>query len=104
MTSQTNHYIELSDILGLRFECKTCGTSVSFPLSQNFDLLKLNDCPSCGKPWVSFPMGASIKGEIEGVIKAIVRLSGALSPEGKFPTQLALKLEVSGCEPPMGVS
>jgi len=95
MTSQTKHYIELSDILGLRFECAACNASVSFPLSQKFDLEKLSDCPGCSKTWVTFPMGPSIRGEIETLIRAITQLGGALTPDSKFPTKLVLRLEIA---------
>ncbi|MGA2371143.1 MAG: hypothetical protein ABSG11_10785 [Candidatus Korobacteraceae bacterium] len=95
MTSQTKHYIELSDILALRFECKNCKTSVTFGMSQNFDLKKLSDCPGCKKTWVYDGYDISIQAEIEEVINSIKRLSGILGPEGKFQTELRLFLEIA---------
>jgi hypothetical protein len=71
MTSHTKHYIEPADIAGLRLECKHCKTSVSFTLSQNFDFDKLNDCPSCGKTWVSNGYATSIQAEIRAVVGSI---------------------------------
>lgn len=99
MTSQTRHYIELSDILALRFECRNCKTSVTFSLGQNFDLKKVSDCPSCKNTWVSDGYETSIQHEIEAVIKSISRLSGILGPEGKFKTELCVLLEIAKFEP-----
>jgi hypothetical protein len=50
MTTQTLHYIEVSDILALRCECRKCHAVLTLPLSKDVGdaLLK---CPRCSKPW-----------------------------------------------------
>jgi len=56
MTSQTKHYIEVSDILSVRCDCNNCGISLSLPLAFNM-ADSLFKCPKCGKPWVRFEGG-----------------------------------------------
>ncbi len=54
MTSQTRKFIEIADIVGLRFECKNaeCGASLSLPLHQGVNRTDtLKNCPHCGKQW-----------------------------------------------------
>jgi hypothetical protein len=60
MTAQTRHYIELSDITGIRLECKACGCSLStngdkdqktvdnLYAATNVILLR---CPTCRHSW-----------------------------------------------------
>jgi hypothetical protein len=50
MTSQTKHYIEVADILGLRCECKECHTALALPLATDVGKSLLT-CPRCGKGW-----------------------------------------------------
>jgi uncharacterized paraquat-inducible protein A len=50
MTLQTKRFIELADILSLRFECKECGASVALP--PDGDAARATaSCPACYKPW-----------------------------------------------------
>lgn len=64
MTIQTRHFIEVSDLLALRFVCKKCDATLSLLLSD--DKLKTGEnrvknfidrCPSCGCDW--FDIGQS---------------------------------------------
>lgn len=65
MTSQTKRFIELSDITGLRLECKKCKCSLQIDInSQNTveQLLNpaneiLSTCPACKGVWASLPDG-----------------------------------------------
>ena len=50
MTSQTRHYIEVSDILALRCECKHCQAVLTLPLGKDVGKSLLL-CPRCGKGW-----------------------------------------------------
>ncbi len=95
MTRQVKQYIELSDIIGIRLECNHCKTTLSFPLSERFDFQKIIDCPSCGRTWVSEPMGPTVVPEIESAIASLKALSRALGAESKFNTQLRLTLELT---------
>ena len=94
MTRQIKHYIEITDVLGLRFACKSCGTTVSFPISQTFDLTKLGECPCCKKSWIANASGASIQGEIEAIIRSVRKMADIFGTDSKFPTELQLTIEV----------
>lgn len=50
MTSQTKHYIEVSDILAIRCECRECHAVLTLPLSRNPGK-SLLVCPRCKKAW-----------------------------------------------------
>ncbi|HUK46067.1 MAG TPA: hypothetical protein VLW06_00680, partial [Terriglobales bacterium] len=56
MTSQNKKFVELSDILALRLECKRgkCRTSITIPFAQNLMGKEVRTCPSCGEPWAQF--------------------------------------------------
>ena len=55
MTEQTKRFIELSDILAIRCECrnKECRASLSIPLAQVMGRT-VRVCPSCKEPWAQF--------------------------------------------------
>lgn len=94
MTTKTGRYVELSDILGLRFECRKCGTSLSFPVPNRCDYRRLQSCPNCKEPWARSVDGESIEAEIESAVEHLVTLRGLLQPQSKFKTELSLFLEV----------
>ena len=89
MTSKTTHYIELSDILAFRFECKNeeCGARLELPLSANVAQSKiLRLCPQCKTAW------ADLNGSLfESLFKALTDTLGKL--EGA-PFGFKLYLEV----------
>jgi hypothetical protein len=57
MTVKTNRYIELSDVLGLKFDCRDCGATLTIPASRDMSKTeewgKLNTCPVCRNPWAT---------------------------------------------------
>jgi len=50
VTFETKHMIELSDILGVEFECKNCKGKIVLPLDTTRGF---TDCPLCGEVWLS---------------------------------------------------
>jgi hypothetical protein len=79
MTRQTKRFIELGDILGLRFECssKECRANLWLPLVSEINRgHPLKKCPSCGQPWMQFG-DASQESLVSDLDKAIKALSGA---------------------------
>jgi hypothetical protein len=62
MTTQTKTFIELSDIIGLKLECKNCGCALSVGEEKEGKtvvdgLLQMNNktlmnCPTCGAVWM----------------------------------------------------
>jgi hypothetical protein len=54
MTSQTRKFIEIADIIGLRFDCKAkeCGASLTLATFEAINRNSpLKECPNCGKQW-----------------------------------------------------
>jgi hypothetical protein len=62
MTTQTKTFIELSDIIGLRLECKSCGCALSIGEEKEGKTIvdglflmnnkTLMTCPTCGDVWM----------------------------------------------------
>jgi|SRR5580658_2589170 hypothetical protein len=50
MTTQTNQYADLRDILGLRFQCKKCQSVISLPPSQIIGRIP-HSCVNCEREW-----------------------------------------------------
>jgi transcription initiation factor IIE alpha subunit len=76
MTSQTKRYIEVPEIIALRFDCKHCGASLSLPLARDVgkSLLK---CPRCGEGWARLENSTS-EVLIEELVEKIEKLSSIL--------------------------
>jgi hypothetical protein len=53
MTIQTSQYAELSDIRGLRFECKKCHAVVAISLAEMIGSIP-NTCINCKSTWPPF--------------------------------------------------
>jgi transcription elongation factor Elf1 len=56
VTSQTKHFIEISDIIGIEFKCKTCGVSLLVEgdaIATAVDTYSemLHECPTCKHAW-----------------------------------------------------
>jgi hypothetical protein len=51
MTSELRTLIDLTDVLGLEFECSHCHGTVLQPLHGDSSRKKLYHCPICGDPW-----------------------------------------------------
>src|SRR5664279_5697770 len=69
MTIETGQYAELSDIRGLRFECKNCKAVIVLPLSQIIGGIPYN-CVNCKSTWSAMAS--------RDVSSAIEMLTGAL--------------------------
>jgi hypothetical protein len=97
MTTQTKKYIELSDIVGLRFACKNekCGAVLTLPLAENINLTHpLQKCPHCGVGWAVIN-GSGYEGYVQRFIEGIKRM--------EQPFGFALTLELKD-EPKSAVS
>jgi hypothetical protein len=98
MTSQTKHYIDVSDILALRFECAKCKTSISFLVGESMDVRKLGACPNCGEWWANIPLESTIAPDIRDFIESAKRLMRTLGPDSEFSKRFSLTLEIAGCD------
>jgi hypothetical protein len=102
MTTQTKRFIELSDILALRFECKHCGCELLISslhdMSKREEQGKLNDCPVCRKPWASVN-GSTCESAIAEVLSSLNKLRRLIGThQDAFPAGFALTVEIKGKE------
>jgi len=96
MTSRTRHYIDLEDLLGLRFECKNCSTSIDVGVSHLAGLpLK---CPNCDQSWMVQPRGDLPGTPAYSLITDFVSTYKAMTKaiEGEFAaSKFSLSLEIT---------
>ena len=100
MTSQTKKFIELSDISGLRLECRKCSCSLLIEIEREDgsieNLLARNNsvlasCPTCGAEWAEFQRGTLMyDSEIKGFFR---QLRDLRKLAGKFGCSLTLEIK-----------
>ena len=95
MTSQTKHYIEVSDIIGIRCECKECHAALALPLATDVGK-SLLICPRCGKGWARQAHSTS-EVLIEEFARKVEQLANALPFLG-FTFLLEIKEEERPCQ------
>ena len=102
MTSQTKYYVELSDILALRCECKRCHATVSLPIVRDARTNGLYNCPNCNEPWMVFQQGQSsqsidptVRDFMNSLTKLgeVIRRTEDLLKEGGFALSLEVRKE-----------
>jgi hypothetical protein len=109
MTIQTKRFIELPDILAVRFACKHCGVTISFPITDS-KLLRpnpnspfLNVCPSCHQVWADFGMSTyepTITKAMAALNQLRILLYGDTPAPSPAPLGFTLSLEITS-EPVM---
>ncbi len=75
MTTQTRRFIELKDILALRFDCRKCGASISVPMGDCHRIPSA--CSNCLGDFTNGFGGDStgkVLGEFANSLKHVVRL------------------------------
>jgi hypothetical protein len=94
MTSQTKKFIELSDIIALRFECKNqkCKSTLTTSV-RDFRQGTLNACPVCKNPWATVN-GGSCELAISDFMQAFHKMEKMLGSGGEFPAGFSITLEV----------
>jgi hypothetical protein len=50
MTSEMRTLIEMTDIVGIEFECRNCKAKILYPLEKHYERLS-ESCPNCRDPW-----------------------------------------------------
>lgn len=73
MTTQTRKFIELADILGMRFDCRKCGASLSVPMDKHPS--PPHQCPNCRCDWTELPDGHDGKEEFDTLARAIAKVA-----------------------------
>jgi transcription elongation factor Elf1 len=101
MTTQPKRFIEWSDILALRFECKDCGSELLISslrdLSKREEQGKLSNCPVCRKPWASVN-GSTCELAIAEFLSALNKVRGLIGSQGTFPAGFSMTIEIKGKE------
>jgi hypothetical protein len=102
MTIQTKRFIDITDILAIRFTCKLCGAAMSLPVTdsklmgeQRPPSTFLNECPSCHERWAYLMSPAGGKNYAAVVIEttaALNRLRALL--HGEIAPQLGFTLSM----------
>lgn len=87
MTSKTRHYIEVSDIVALHFECKECRATLILRLTKDLGNSILQ-CPVCRKGWAQLE-----NSNLEWVVREFVQKCERLASElPQFGFNLSLEL------------
>lgn len=99
MTIQTKRFIELTDILALRFTCKHCGATLSLSITDDKLMREqptmfLGNCPGCQRPWTNFG-GSTNEQLITRVTAALNRLREALAGNPPMPFGFSLGVEIT---------
>ncbi len=104
MTTQTKTFIELSDIIGLRLECKNCGCSLLLEIEKDSGTINnlmadnnvlLNQCPTCAHAWAQTIRGTAGDSEIKEFFRAM-RILKKL--ESRYGCALSLEIKPEGSE------
>ncbi len=101
MTSQTKYYVELSDILAVRCECKHCHATVSLPFGRDVRTEGLYSCPGCNGPWTKLGPGenrsidSSVRTFVDSMNKfrEILQRANELQGKGGFVLSLEVRME-----------
>lgn len=97
MTHQTAHFLEMSDILGFKVECKQCHASVFLSKEANVRLDRFRHCPNCNEPWFQLPEGSTIEKSVKDFVDAFQHFEALLgrvekvSGDGRFAFSLQIK-------------
>jgi hypothetical protein len=78
MTSQTKHYIELSDIVAIRIECGGCHASTSLPIADNLKTNAIKVCPHCNEQWAQLIQGANLEQRFKDLAHILVDFKNAV--------------------------
>jgi hypothetical protein len=84
MTTQTKHFIELSDIVGIQLECRKCGISLLAGGETLISLAGKHDetlgkCPTCSNPWTipsTYPTQMGYDTEIKNLLRLLESIRG----------------------------
>lgn len=99
MTSQTKRFIELGDVLGLRFECNECHASLFLPLGKGVNASRLRVCPHCNHLWLSSSHsaagGSTIEGDVKELVDAVKKLASRFDGTPGFPVGCSMLVEVA---------
>jgi hypothetical protein len=92
VTAQFKYFIELSDIIGIRCECKSpkCGATLLLPLDDMCEALV--SCPKCKHGWTRFN-GSTEEFEVKKYLAELEKLKEMMKHLG-FTLTLEIKEQV----------
>ncbi len=101
MTVQTKHFIELRDILAVRFDCVQCGATLSVKIGDAKlstganapHIHHFQSCPNCGRGWsVELREGGTVDQLIRKLTVSLNQLVQVLHGNGPIATSLGFDL------------
>ena len=93
MTIQTKQYIDLSDVVAFRFDCKQCGATLSLPLSDPRQKLALQHCPNCKTAW-TMTTGLDYNQLISDFRESLKRMGEITQEDSPHKLEFTMVLEV----------
>jgi len=85
MTAQTKAFIEISDIVGLQFECRHCHSTITLKCSgKEVRVTGLRSCPNCLEPWAQLSDGGTIELNIKTFIDQVKEFQELLRRRDEF--------------------
>lgn len=93
MTSQTKKYIELPDIIAIRFACTHCGVNLSIPIVRDIRMDALRVCPNCREPWTFLASGSTLESMLRKFIEDFEMLTRALESDHFSGFKFTLELK-----------
>jgi hypothetical protein len=88
MTLETRYLADVADVLGFRFECKSCKTAVAWALTPRRQLPFR--CPSCSQDILGAT--STVRSGMSDVMQGLETLLRALPEEG-CPVRIRLEFE-----------
>ena len=101
MTIRAKYFIDMSDLVSIRIECKRCKTTLSLAISEDLRVDSLNMCPNCKEPWFALPGSSTMQPSLADFVRSVNRMASALRDWRKAMDTLnlpgfSLELEIKG--------
>jgi DNA-directed RNA polymerase subunit RPC12/RpoP len=93
MTVQQKRFIELADIVSMRFECKNCHTSVQIAF-EKFRNGTLYSCPNCQSEWAYMTNGMAVNNAEAAFVRFIDAAKAIEATCNNAPVGFTVTLEI----------
>jgi hypothetical protein len=99
MTIKTKHYIEISDVISLHFECLKCTSAFDIDI-EKMEPPMVYECPICRSDWAVLRnpnTGAQIARvePFKQLVKTLIELKGLLGKDSMVGFKMLLELNPS---------
>ncbi len=92
MTVQIKRFVEMCEMVAMRFECVSCEATLSLSFAKEIDVKRLLVCPNCERPWIRLPSGGTAELTIQECVKKIRELNNFINTDP--PKGFRLSIEV----------